>query len=105
MIVSRIQPANRKRSDQSSKADDRPSATSPASMALVPVAPPVATSHPAHSHYRPDPAFVAHLIAIAQQSPQTRNLRRASTDEAHGRYQAARPANTTASGLMLSRVA
>ncbi len=104
MNISKIQPANSNR--DFSTANEARSATNPvpATTALIPVAGPTAAARTATSHYRPDPAFVAHLIAIAQQSPQTRNLRRASLGEAHGRYEAARPA-TPLSGLLLSMVA
>ena len=105
MIISRIRPAESNPSDQNSRTTDQPPATKTASMALVPAAQAVATSRTAHSHYRPDPAFMAHLIAIAQQSPQTRNLRRASPDEAHGLYRATRSTSITSHGILLSLVA
>ena len=35
---------------------------------------------------RPDPGFVAHLIATAAQAPQTRHLRRASLADAQTAY-------------------
>jgi hypothetical protein len=35
---------------------------------------------------RPDPTFVAQLIATADQAPQTRRLRRASLADAHTAY-------------------
>jgi len=37
---------------------------------------------------RPDAGFVTHLIATAEQLPQTRNLRRAATADAHSAYAA-----------------
>ena len=35
---------------------------------------------------RPDPGFVTHLIATADQAPQTRSLRRASIEDAQSAY-------------------
>jgi hypothetical protein len=35
---------------------------------------------------RPDPSFVAHLIAMTQHDPQTRTLRRAATADAQAAY-------------------
>jgi hypothetical protein len=58
------------------------------SMALVALAPAVQTM-PASRHLnRPDPSFVTHLIAMAQQSPQTRVLRRAATADVEAAYRA-----------------
>jgi len=37
---------------------------------------------------RPGAGFVAHLIATAEQLPQTRHLRRATTTDAHSAYAA-----------------
>jgi len=37
---------------------------------------------------RPDPGFVTHLIATAEQVPQTRHLRRAATADVHSAYSA-----------------
>lgn len=104
MNVSRIQPTGRNRSPQIEIAHEA-TEPGPASTALIPVAAATAARHTASRYYRPDPAFVAHLIAIAQQAPQTRNLRRASSHDAHGHYKAARLANAAASGLSLSRLA
>src|SRR6516165_5171845 len=51
----------------------------PACVAMVPLAP--APPHWARRllNPRPDPTFVAHLIATAEQLPQTRSLRRPRT--------------------------
>ena len=38
---------------------------------------------------RPDPRFVTHLIAVAQLSPQTRTLRRATEETAQAAYRSA----------------
>ena len=60
----------------------------PASVALVPMAPPQQHG-PANSRMsRPNPIFVAHLIATAEQVPQTRRLRRAAPQEALSAYAA-----------------
>jgi hypothetical protein len=67
-------------------ADDAGSGS--AGVALVPVA-----QSPQHAPVssrisRPDPTFVAHLIATAEQAPQTRRLRRAAPQEALSAYAA-----------------
>jgi hypothetical protein len=60
-----------------------------ACVALVPLTPSVqyASKLPLP---RPDPTFVTHLIASAEQVPQARSLRRAASADAHLAY-AARP--------------
>ena len=57
----------------------------PGSSALVPLVP---SAHQASIFPlpRPDPTFLAHLIATAQQLPQTRNLRRAAPVNALSAY-------------------
>jgi len=59
----------------------------PACVALVPVTPSVQWS-PRVATPRPDPTFVAQLIATADQAPQTRRLRRASMADAQTAYAA-----------------
>jgi hypothetical protein len=59
----------------------------PASVALVPVAAaPCRVAPAAQGLTRPDPSFVAHLIAVATMSPQTRMLRRAAPEDAQAAY-------------------
>lgn len=67
-------------------------AGSPASTALVPVAPvhPADRSH--NPRARPDPSFVMHLIATASHAPQTRRLRQATASDGVARYAATRVA-------------
>ncbi|MBA2397514.1 MAG: hypothetical protein H0V72_02215 [Bradyrhizobium sp.] len=60
-------------------------ADAPACVALVPVTQPVQWARKS-TMARPDPSFVAHLIATADQVPQTRNLRRASIEDAQTAY-------------------
>jgi hypothetical protein len=57
----------------------------PACVALVPV---TQTVHWARKSTvaRPDPSFLAHLIATAEQAPQTRSLRRASIEDVQTAY-------------------
>jgi hypothetical protein len=57
----------------------------PASVELVPV---TASVHwlPKQPLNRPDVGFVTHLIATAEQAPQTRSLRRASPADAQSAY-------------------
>ena len=57
----------------------------PACVALVPVAQSVHWSQRA-AMPRPDPTFLAQLIATADQTPQTRGLRRASLADAQTAY-------------------
>jgi hypothetical protein len=57
----------------------------PACMELVPITPSLQWS-PRPRLARPDPGFVAHLIATAAQAPQTRHLRRASLADAQTAY-------------------
>jgi hypothetical protein len=60
-------------------------ADEPACVDLVPVTQSVHWS-PRAAMPRPDPSFVAHLIAAADQAPQTRNQRRASLADARSAY-------------------
>jgi len=56
-------------------------------MALVPVAGRIERrSRRRWYRWSPDPMFVAHLIAAAQQVPQSRTLRRASPADARSAY-------------------
>jgi len=60
-------------------------ADAPACVELVPVTQSVRwTPKPAMA--RPDPSFLTHLIATADQAPQTRSLRRASLADAQTAY-------------------
>ena len=59
----------------------------PPGVALVPLARPI-RSMSVSRITRPDPNFVAHLIATAAQVPQTRKLRRAAPLDAHSAYTA-----------------
>jgi hypothetical protein len=72
--------------------------------ALVPVEPAAPTTAPS-SLNRPDPSFVAHLIATAEQSPQTRVLRRAAIAEVESAYRSVANQNhpATPSGLQMRR--
>jgi hypothetical protein len=60
-------------------------ADEPACVELVPVTQSVRWS-PRAAMPRPDPSFVAQLIATADQTPQTRGLRRASLADAQSAY-------------------
>lgn len=61
----------------------------PACVELVPVTQSVHWTHRAVTP-RPDPSFLAQLIATADQAPQTRSLRRASPADAQTAYGASR---------------
>ena len=78
-----------------------------ASVALVPFrdAPrrPVRADH---GLTRPDPRFVAHLIAMAEFCPQTRLLRRATPETAQAAYRSADQDHVPgASGIRMRQVA
>lgn len=60
-------------------------ADKPACVELVPVTQSVHWS-PKRAMARPDPTFVTHLIATADQAPQTRSLRRGSLADAQTAY-------------------
>ena len=63
----------------------------PACTALVPIARPAPWSPSSHqSLARPNSIFVAHLIATADQVPQTRHLRRATPADAQSAYSVTR---------------
>lgn len=103
MIVSSLQPPRARRAERTPVGyRDEPPAPLKASTALVPIAAPAAAPKPTHSLARPNPAFVAHLIAMAQQAPQTRTLRRASPEEAQAHYRA-QPLSAAARGGMMSK--
>lgn len=57
----------------------------PTCVALVPVTQSVQWSRKS-AMARPDPSFVTHLIATADQAPQTRSMRRASIEDAQTAY-------------------
>ena len=60
-------------------------AEKPACTALVTIVPALRWA-PIPSLLRPDPSFVAHLIATVEQAPQTRILRRATPEDAQAAY-------------------
>jgi hypothetical protein len=57
-------------------------------MALVPMLPSVQWTHALSLQPRPNSIFVTHLIATAEQDPQTRTLRRATPADALTAYTA-----------------
>jgi hypothetical protein len=59
----------------------------PASVALVPLAQTERRSRRRWYRWAPDPIFVTHLIAAAQQVPQASRMRRASLADAQAAYQ------------------
>ncbi|WP_035981341.1 hypothetical protein [Bradyrhizobium sp. STM 3843] len=63
-------------------------AASTESVALVPLVHAAGRASATHRSVRPDPTFLAHLIATAEQLPQTRNLRRAAPADALSAYAA-----------------
>lgn len=69
-------------------ANDADAAPKLASVALVPAAPMLRAAPASSPSSRPDSSFLAHLIATAEQAPQTRRLRRAEPQEALTAYAA-----------------
>ena len=60
----------------------------PPCVALVPMVQSAQRSRPVSQLPRPDSIFVTHLIATAEQVPQTRSLRRATAADAQTAYSA-----------------
>jgi hypothetical protein len=66
------------------------------SVALLPVgAAPQRLAPVAQGLIRPNPSFVAHLIAMAEMSPQTRMLRRAAPEDVQAAYRSVGNQNRT----------
>jgi hypothetical protein len=73
------------------------SRVTPASVALVPVVGTPRRLAPVVQRLtRPDPSFVAHLIAMAEMSPQTRLLRRAAPEDVQAAYRSVASQTRTA---------
>jgi hypothetical protein len=73
-------------------------AVKPACTALVPiVTAPRRLTPIALGLTRPDPSFVTHLIAMAELSPQTRLLRRATPEDVQAAYRSVANQNRTMS--------
>lgn len=68
-------------------AEANPACTPPC-IALVPVTETARWSSPIRPLPRPNSIFVTHLIATAEQAPQTRSLRRATASDAREAYTA-----------------
>jgi hypothetical protein len=68
--------------------DGVPADAKPPCVALVPTVRSAQWSRTASPLPRPDSIFVTHLIATAEQLPQTRNLRRATLADAQTAYRA-----------------
>jgi hypothetical protein len=73
--------------DQTAEPEAR-AVDAPAPSALVPLSRFPRGARIARLITRPDPIFVTHLIATAEQVPQTRNLRRAAPSDALSAYTA-----------------
>jgi hypothetical protein len=89
-------------------ANDKVSQGTPASVALVPVvATPRRLAPVAQGLTRPDASFVAHLIAMAEMSPQTRLLRRATPADVGAAYRSVANQNraVTPPGLRMRQTA
>jgi hypothetical protein len=72
------------------------------SVALIPRTPPLHSARK-FSLPRPDPSFVAQLIATAELLPQTRNLRRAAPADAMNAYHAGQR-KPVGAGLQMQQV-
>jgi hypothetical protein len=68
--------------------DDVPADAKPPGVALVPMVRSATLSRAASQIPRPDSIFITHLIATAEQLPQTRSLRRATPADAQSAYRA-----------------
>jgi hypothetical protein len=68
--------------------DGVPADAKPPCVALVPAVPSAQWSRATAQLPRPDSIFVTHLIATAEQLPQTRSLRRATLADAQTAYRA-----------------
>lgn len=74
------------------------------SMAIIPVNNVSQTrERPRPSALRPNAAFVAHLIAVAVDAPQTRTLRRMSADETMATYRDAQGIALGSTGKIVSQ--
>jgi hypothetical protein len=89
MRLSQTGPAASKAAAVPRAAEDEAQQTAPQaageSRALVAIAPPPAAQHETAGSYRPS-AFLAHLIAMKDLHPQTRERRRAAPHEAIAAY-------------------
>ena len=84
--------------DESATAADKP-----ASRALVPPAFTERRARRRWYRWAPDPIFITHLIAEAQQVPQARRVRRASLADAQAAY-GPRPTPTQSVGSRMRQV-
>jgi hypothetical protein len=75
-----------------------------AGTALVATSP-TTRSAPPSGYGRPDPTFIAHLIATAEQSPQTRVLRRADVSDVQAAYRAVANQNAGAASFIVRMTA
>jgi len=75
----------------------------PPCVALVPVTETARWSSPIRPLPRPNSIFVTHLIATADQAPQTRTLRRATASDAQAAYTANRQ-RTVGAGLKARQI-
>lgn len=105
MIVSKIASTTGPSSQaRQAAAAANPTAAEPVlSRALVPVEPPARM--PELRSTRPDASFVTHLIAMAEQTPQTRTLRRATPADARAVYGRTATPRANCYGKALSRTA
>lgn len=102
MIVSGISTRIDSRQATQPAANAAPDAVAP-SRALVPLHPPVRAAE--RYAARPNASFVTHLIAMAEQAPQTRALRRETPAIAHGIYGRATARGSLSFGKVLSQTA
>ena len=75
------------------------------SAGLVPVSPPRRTAPVSSSLSRPDAAFITHLLATADQSPQTRTLRRAAIVDVETAYRTVIERNALTPNSIVRRIA
>jgi hypothetical protein len=103
MTVSSITPATGRTTPKKETAHGNPAHELVATHALVPVG--RVERIPLHRAVRPDASFVAHLIAMAEYTPQTRTLRRATPAAARATYDRATAKDAGGYGRVLSQIA
>ena len=86
--------------------DAKPACVESACVDLVPMLPSVQWSQAPHQPLsRPDPCFVTQLIATAEQDPQTRTLRRATSADAQAAYRSVTDHNhITRTGILTRQI-
>jgi hypothetical protein len=92
-------------SEDGDPTDAKPTHVESACVALVPMLPTDEWSKGPQPLSRPDSTFVTHLIATAEQAPQTRTLRRATPADAQAAYRSVTDHNhITQTGILTRQI-